>query len=344
MVAPLSHPPLDRIRSLVADARAAERSDAPDEALARYDEALELLADAGQSELLADVLRWKGTVHRERGETEEAGALYRRSADISDRLSYRAGKAHALNCLAAIAQRLGDLREAERLYNEAAIVGTDAADQRLLGMIQQNLGILANIRGDFDEASRRYHLSLEAYEAAGDDQTTALTWNNLGMLHTDHGHFTDAEAAYERALTIARRCGNAQVARAVSLNRVELLIAAERWAEADEQCSRSLNAAEQRRDRQRRAEALKFLGIIERNRRQYDRSADALSQARRLAGESGDVLLSAELLSELGETWRRRGDAREARAAWQEAESVFAGVGARVDASGVRGRLATLPA
>jgi tetratricopeptide (TPR) repeat protein len=135
MVAPLSHTPLDRIRSLIDDARAAERRDASDEALACYDQALELLAGSAPVEVLADVLRWKGTVHRERGETEAAHALYRRSAEVSDALSYLSGKAHALNCLAIIAQRRGDLDDSERLYDEAARVAMTTDDQRLLGMM-----------------------------------------------------------------------------------------------------------------------------------------------------------------------------------------------------------------
>ena len=344
MVAPLSQNPLDRARLSIDAARAAERRDAPDDALARYDEALKLLEGLEPAELLADALRWKGTVHRERGETEEARVLYARSAAIADTLGYRAGKAHALNCLAAVAQRRGDMAEAERLYRLAALVGAEAGDQRLLDMIQQNLGILANIRGDLDEALRRYRMSLRAYEAAGDDQTAALTWNNLGMLHTDCGEFIEAELAYERAIAIANRRGDVHVARAVGLNRIELLIAVARWAEADEHCSRALDAAERRRDRARRAEALKFLGVIERNRRQYDRAADALAEARGLATECGDVLLSAELLSELGETWCLRGDAREACAAWEEAATVFERVGAKPNARALRGRVAELRA
>jgi tetratricopeptide (TPR) repeat protein len=341
MVAPLSHTPIERIRSLIDDARAAERGDAPEEALACYDEALELLGDR-QLEVLADVLRWKGTVLRERGETAAACALYERSAEVADALSYTAGKAHALNCLAIIAQRRGELEESERLYEQAAQLGMAADDQRLLGMIQQNLGIIANIRGNLDVALVRYRLSLQAFEAAGDDELATLTLNNLGMLYTDQGSFVEAEAAYERALTLARGRGDARVERAIELNRVEMLIAAAKWAEADEKCARSLRAAEDRGDALRHAEALKFLGMIERHREKYDRSTAALTEAQELAWESEDVLLSAELLFELGETWHRRGEAQEARSAWEEAATVFDRLGASPDADELRSRLAAL--
>jgi len=337
-----SEDPLARARLLADDGRAAERRGVPEQALVYYDRALDLLNDLDEVGTLAEVLRWKGTVHRGRGETDEAYALFQRSSRVADTLAHPAAKAHALNCLASVAQHRGELPEAERLYDEATLMAIAAGERRLLGMIQQNLGVVANVRGDLDGALVRYRMSLRSFEAAGDDEAVSWVLNNLGMLHTDHGRFAEAEAAFERGRRIAGRRGDVRVAAALELSRVEMLVAAGRWDEAEDGCRHSVDAAACG-DRRRRGEALKFVGIIERRRHRYDRAAAALAEGIRLASAADDALLSAELLDEIGETCRLRGATAEARLAWEEALAAFSRIGAAWEAGAVRRRLGALP-
>src|SRR5437016_4512430 len=108
---------------IVERAREAERSGAARDAIALYDEALSLLASAGADEpsvLVADVLRWKATVHRDCGDLAEAERLYTHSAQVATDCGYAGGVAHATNCRGAVAQLRGHLDIAESLYKEAA--------------------------------------------------------------------------------------------------------------------------------------------------------------------------------------------------------------------------------
>ena len=73
------------------------------------------LATHGPSADLADVIRWKGSVHAECGDTSEADRLYQESALIASSAGYVKGEAHALNCRATIAQRRGELMVAEAM-------------------------------------------------------------------------------------------------------------------------------------------------------------------------------------------------------------------------------------
>ncbi|MFL5501465.1 MAG: hypothetical protein ACJ79Q_09545, partial [Gemmatimonadaceae bacterium] len=121
-------------RSLIEQARDAERRGDTARSLGLYDDAIEALEREQNLALLADALRWKGTVHREQGETEAAYRCYTQSLIMAERSNSVSGKAHGYNCLAIIAQRRGILTESERLYGQAADFAGRAGDVRLLGM------------------------------------------------------------------------------------------------------------------------------------------------------------------------------------------------------------------
>ena len=177
-----------RARSLVNLAREAEQRGDVLRSLRFYDDALALLADERDLPLLADTLRWKGTIHREQGETELAYRYYKQSLIHAETCGSIAGRAHGYNCLAIIAQRRGNLAECERLYAQASELAADAGDVRLVGMIEQNRGVLLNMRGDFVAAEARYSRSLGAFERANDDEAVSWVLNNIGMLYTKLGH------------------------------------------------------------------------------------------------------------------------------------------------------------
>src|SRR5919197_564352 len=107
MVAHRDHP-LEAARALAREALNAGRCVDPDRSLDSCDHALALLLPVGPSDALADVLRWKGTVLRDRGSHSAASDLYAQSLAVADSIGYAPGRAQALNCLGTIAQLRGD--------------------------------------------------------------------------------------------------------------------------------------------------------------------------------------------------------------------------------------------
>ena len=160
---------VERARVLVEMARAAEQLEENAKALSLYDDALAQFSEDSADSFLPDVLRWKGTLLREKGDTEAAFRCYTASLEKARLAQSEKAEAHALNCLGTVAQRRGDQKECERLYAQASELATKAGDQRLLGMIEQNRGVLANMRGDFAEAAAFYSNSLGAFEMARDE-------------------------------------------------------------------------------------------------------------------------------------------------------------------------------
>lgn len=249
--------PHDRPRRDAADAlrlaqaaRAAGYGDAPDIAVQRSRDALALL-DEELTPLHADVLRWQGTVLRDRGRTSEAEPLYQRSLEIASELGYEGGVAHALNCLAGLAQRRGDLSTASGMLTDAHVLADRVGDHMLVTMIQSNLGILSDIRGNTVAAIAHFRVALRVAESMNDDQQVVRVLINYGVLLVKQRRVEEAERALRRGIVIARRRGDLHYEGLFEENRAELHLTVGEIEEALPAIRRALEIADKRDDQVR---------------------------------------------------------------------------------------------
>ena len=330
-------------RSLVGLARESEMLGDTARSLGLYEEAIGFLGDESDLALLADALRWKGTLHREQGETEAAYVCYKKSLSYAVRCGSVSCKAHCYNCLAIVAQRRGNLNECERLYMHAANLASKAGDIRLLGIVEHNRGVLMNMQGKLAAAEARYARSLRAFEKVGDDQAVSSVLNNLGILYTKLGHYQRAMETLERGLAIAKSRRDVVVESILTLNLAEVWVAVGKLDQAEEACEHSLQAARARGDHVTIAGALKCRAKIERERGAFSSSIASLRIGIAEAKALEDKLLQAEMLRELGQTSRALGNSADARLAWREAADSFEGLDARHEAAEINALLASLP-
>jgi tetratricopeptide (TPR) repeat protein len=334
---------VERARKLVEMARQAERLEENGKALSLYDDALSEFTAESLDPFIPEVLRWKGTLLREKGDTEAAFRCYTMSLNRARLIGSEAAQARALNCLGTVAQRRCDLKETERLYAEAAQLATRGGDSRLLGMIEQNRGVLASMRGDFAQAAAFYSNSLGAFEMACDAEPMSWVLNNLGILHTKVRNYDQARDYLERGLAIAINRDDAGVENVIRLNLAEVWLGFGRLDLADECCAEALDQAQRRGDHLTAAGSLKIRAAIERQRGALDKSIATLRIAIYEAEGAEDRLLHAEMLRELGEISRAVGNAGAARSAFREAVESYTFIGANQEASEVRAELRHLP-
>lgn len=312
--------PLDRARDLARQALAQWRSGDPDHALEACDHALSLLLPAGPTEALADVLRWKGSVHRDRGNYPTAGELYAQSLTVADSLGYESGRAHALNCLGTVAHYRGDLAAAEQRYAEAAMLARRLDDRKLAGMVQQNLGVLADVQGRTDEAIAHFGLALRAFEQESQGDAALWVLNNLGVLYTREGVFGRAVDVLDRARALAYDLGDLASEGIVEENRASLFVAMGRLEAAELAATRAYGIAEQRQDNARRAAALRsFAKVTEARVPASPQVITLLERALALAELSEDVLVRVEVLTDLGEACKAGEALSRARDYWRRA-------------------------
>ena len=333
---------VERARQLIELARTAERREENDKALGLFDDALAVLGEDCADPFVADVLRWKGTLLRERGETEAAFRCYTASLHKARECGSESHQAHALNCLGTISQRRCEHKETERLYAEASELAVKAGEARLLGMIEQNRGVLASMRGDYGKAAVFYSNSLNAFETAGDREPMSWVLNNLGILHTKVHNYGEALDHLQRGLGIAVGRDDTVVKNVITLNLAEAWMGLGRLDKADELSADALDQAQRRGDHLSAAGALRVRAAIERQRGALDKSIATLRIAIYEAEGAEDRLLHAEMLRELGEISRAVGNAGAARSAWREAVDSFETIGATKELAEVRGQLELL--
>lgn len=311
-----------------------------DDLILRSDrESLALLGADEDSPLLADVLRWQGSVVRDRGQTTDAEKLYTRSLGVANKLSYEAGQSHALNCLGAIAQRRGDLSAATEFFHHAQRIAETCGEGRLAGMIQQNLGVVSDILGDSKSAFSYYHASLHAFESTHDTQAMTLVLNNLGVLLFKTGRLEDARSSYDRGLTLARYRGDLLSEGVIEANVAELELKRGQLAAAGPSIDRALEIAELRHDKLRRAAALKLRGVSLRLAGHPAEALEPLRTAMTLSAVTEDALLGGEVMYECGQALAAIGDLEAAKRSWSSALDAFERIGALDWVERVRGLL-----
>jgi tetratricopeptide (TPR) repeat protein len=312
--------PLDRARALAREALESWRGTTPDRSLEACDHALNLLLPIGPTDALADVLRWKGSVLRDRGSYAASVELYNQSLTVSEACDYPAGRAHALNCLGTVAQLRGELPDAERLYGDAARLAHRLGDRRLSAMIQQNLGILAEEQGRTDEAVAHFRLALIAFEQESERNAALWVLNNLGVLYTREHAYARASDALERARQLAHDLGDFASEGIVEENRSTLYLSMRNFAAADESATRAYGVAEQRRDNTRRAGALRALARVARARDGASRTTLTLfERALALSELTEDALLRVEILNDLAQAYEDCAERGRAREHWRRA-------------------------
>jgi tetratricopeptide (TPR) repeat protein len=338
---PRRTPPTVEGRRLIELAMAAGFGSAPGDLILRSDrESLAILGGDEDSPLLADILRWQGSVLRDRGQTTEAETLYKRSLAAAEQMKYETGQAQALNCLGSVAQRRGDLVAAEGFFRDAQRIAEATGEGRLAGMIQQNLGVVADIVGDSEKAFSYYHASLHAFESTHDTQAMTLVLNNLGVLLFKTGRLDEARSSYDRALTLARYRGDLLSEGVIEANVAELEMKRGNLSAAAPSIERALKVAELRQDKLRRAAGLKLRGVALRMAGQAREALEQLRTAMTLSAVTEDALLGGEIMYECGLALGQLGDMKGARQSWAAALDAFERIGAVDWVERVRGTLA----
>jgi tetratricopeptide (TPR) repeat protein len=333
---------LERAHLLVEMARVAEQLEQDAKAISLYDDALSQFSPDSLDPFLPEVLRWKGSLLRDIGETEAAFRCYVISLEKARLIGSEQAQAHALNCLGTVAQRRCDDKETERLYAEASQLAEKAGDSRLLGMIEQNRGVLASRHGEFAQAVAFLTNSLDAFERACDPEPISWVLNNLGMLHIKIRSFGEAREYLQRGLAIAVSRGDVAVENVIKLNLAEVWMGLGALDTADACCAEALRRAHRRGDHLTAAGALKIRAAIERQRGALDKSIATLRIAIFEAEGAEDRLLHAEMLRELGEISRAVGNVGAARSAWREAVDSYQQIGASQEIAEVQAELQAL--
>jgi HD-GYP domain-containing protein (c-di-GMP phosphodiesterase class II) len=327
---------------LVETARAAERAGDLDRALATYDRALQLANEAGDEGGAAELLRWMGRVHFDRGRYEHASELYEASLARAQVAGLRGHCASALNNMATAAQMRGRLDVAERLYQRALSIAEEVEDGKLAAGVNQNLGTLAAIRGDADAALRHFESAADMLTELGDVRAAAYAFNNMGMVNVDVNDFGSAALCFASASELAVQARDRRMQGRIEVNRAEMHLRAKNFDGARESCDRAAEIFNQLQSDSGMAEAHKVYGMLFRETTQPHRAHNELAIALKLARLCENPLLEAETESEVARLYLNEGRTRDALRSLNSASRLFTELDARSELQDVERRLERL--
>ncbi|MEH2393784.1 MAG: tetratricopeptide repeat protein, partial [Nostoc sp.] len=180
-----------------------------DRALNYYQQALNLCPAEDEAEL-ASIYHCLGILKANKGNVDEAIALYNQSLEINEHIGNVQGKAATLNQLGIVYANKGNMDEAIALYNQSLEINEHIGNvQGKAGTLNQLGRIHAN-KGDVDEAIALYNQSLEINEHIGNVQGKAGTLYHLGNIYANKGNVDEAIALYNQSLEINEHIGNVQ--------------------------------------------------------------------------------------------------------------------------------------
>lgn len=173
-----------------------------EEALARFEEGLDVARAQRDSKLEAGLLAAKGWVEYQRGEARRGVEPLRRALEIYRRIGVRNGETGVLDRLGTLLQEVGELQAAEESYEQALALSEDGGSPWDAASTLANLGCLAVTAGHPEQALHRLAEARHRFETLYDPKAQAQVEYCEARAHRSLGDLEQASASVERALAI----------------------------------------------------------------------------------------------------------------------------------------------
>ncbi len=295
------------------------------------------------------------------GQTADAEEQYRKAITLRGKIGNRRGEATSRSNLAAILSLRGDYGDAAQQLQQARTLRVALDDRAGLAAVEHDLGLLAEERGDYPEALASYTRSLQAWQNVGDAHGVAQALDGIGFARYQLGAYADAQAYWLQSAQTYAGLGDETGDIRTSQNLGLLALARGQWREARGLLDKSLAAAtrlqmpeEAAVSRRHRAELELLQGHYSASMAQAAQAAESFRQREDARGHADASLLRVQALVDLhadkesaqalaalasalaqapseqratasmlhGVLAQRRGDTREARRRYTEAEDL----------------------
>ncbi len=158
------------------------------------------LASGAPAGAEAAVLRWLGVLLEHQHRPDQARARFEEALAIFVAEGDATGEAACLNSLGVVARSTGDLQTASELFGRSLALRRAVHDDSGVATTISNLALVLIDRGELDEAVALLEEADRLDRASGDDWAIACTANNLGVARLLRGQREEAAALVTDAL------------------------------------------------------------------------------------------------------------------------------------------------
>ncbi|BBD61940.1 TPR repeat-containing protein [Nostoc sp. HK-01] len=297
-----------------------------DQALKYYEQALNICPAEDEQEL-ASIYYYLGILKANTGKVDEAIALYNQSLEINERIGNNQGKALTLQQLGYIYANKGEVEQAIALYNQSLEINERIGNVQGKALTLQQLGYIYVNKGEVEQAILLYNQSLEITERIGDVQGKATMLHCLGMIYANKGEVEQAISLYNQSLEIKERIGNVQGKAATLHQLGIIYANKGEVEQAISLYNQSLEIKERIGDVQGKAATLHQLGMIYANKGEVEQAISLYNQSLEIFERIGDAYWKALTLHNIASIYANKGEVEQAIALFNQSLSIKERIG-----------------
>jgi CHAT domain-containing protein/tetratricopeptide (TPR) repeat protein len=270
------------------------------EAIASWEQVLEVVRAAGNRQGEGALLNMLGAAHRNLSQHERAIDLHEQALAIAREIGDLDGEVAALGNLGIVYRILSQYQRAIDFFEQSLAIAREIGDCDGEGRALGNLGLAHNNLGQYERAIYFYEQSLTIFRELGGRAEEGTVLGNLGLAYQSLGEYERVIYFYEQSLTIFRELGRRAEEGTVLGNLGAAYRSLGEYERAIDLHEQRLAIAREIGDRAGEAYALGNLGVAYRSLGQDDRALEQFGQAVAIFDELGVRAEEAFLLSNIG--------------------------------------------
>ena len=266
-------------RALRASGRIEIEASNPQAALEPLNKALSLATLSGNEEEKGSILFFIGAAYQDLDKPADALANFQQSLEIRKKIGDQSGIAQSLGQMARVQDRMGQSDAALASYRAALEVTRKIGDKEGLLSNLINLGKFYHDHGKYDEALKPWNEALLLARDLRAEPDQALCLNNIGSAYNNKGEYQAALTYFQQAYEIRDRLKLPAEATESLRNLAEMNFKLGEYETAQAQFLKALEASRETKDKEMLALESSTMGVLFAAQGKYDAALSYLQQA-----------------------------------------------------------------
>jgi len=272
---------------------------------------------------IAAALQNISSVYFRRGVCKKALEQCQISFELFEKLDDQKGIAHVCSNIGAIYHYNGEYDKAIEHFQKSLNICERIGEQQGIAITSNNIGVIYEDMGEYDKALEHYEKSLKIIEKIGDLPTKVPSLHNIGNIHYFAGNFDKAIEQYEKSLKLGEKIGDPLAKVYNYCGIAEAYFKKGVLERAEEYCNSALKLSEEIGLKNYLATSNRILGMIFRERRQWQHSINKFEDSIRLFKEIGLDKELGKSSFEYGLMWKNKGDVEKSSNYFDAAIEIF---------------------